>query len=77
MALVRYPSIHQDCAWLTLDFTALGDTYASTGMNEFGNLIKGIHPGIFIHSIYIDEDVKEDQRAGFVRANIPSVVTYH
>jgi hypothetical protein len=45
----------------------LGDSYASPGMLEFANEIKDVHPGIFIHSIYIDKDIKEDQRAGWVR----------
>ena len=36
-------------------------------MVEFQNLIKSVHPGIFIHSVYIDPDLKEDQRASFVR----------
>lgn len=36
-------------------------------MLEFQNLIKSVHPGIFIHSVYIDLDLKEDQRASFVR----------
>ncbi|KAI5123852.1 hypothetical protein M0805_005670 [Coniferiporia weirii] len=43
----------------------LGDSYASAGMLEFANLIKGVHPGIFVHSIYIEENLEADQRAGF------------
>ncbi|KAI9068364.1 alpha/beta-hydrolase [Trametes sanguinea] len=43
----------------------LGDSYASPGMLEFMELIKEMHPGIFIHSVYQDEDLKEDERAGF------------
>jgi palmitoyl-protein thioesterase len=44
----------------------LGDTYASPGMDRFQNEIKEMHPGIFIHSIFIDEDPNADQRASFV-----------
>ncbi|OSD01302.1 alpha/beta-hydrolase [Trametes coccinea BRFM310] len=43
----------------------LGDSYASPGMLEFMDLIKEMHPGIFVHSVYQDEDLKEDERAGF------------
>ncbi|TFY81625.1 hypothetical protein EWM64_g2390 [Hericium alpestre] len=34
-------------------------------MVEFQSMIKDIHPGIFVHSIYIEEDQDKDQRAGF------------
>lgn len=46
----------------------LGDSYASPGMLQFISLIKEMHPGIFIHSVYLNESLKEDERAGFVRA---------
>ena len=36
-------------------------------MVEFGELIAEMHPGIFIHSVYIDEDQEQDRRAGIVR----------
>jgi hypothetical protein len=36
-------------------------------MLRFAEEIKTVHPGIFVHSIYIDEDLDEDRRAGFVR----------
>jgi palmitoyl-protein thioesterase len=49
-----------------------GDSYASSGMEQFQSLIAKIHPGIFIHSVYIDPDAKEDQRATFVRPNLTS-----
>lgn len=45
----------------------LGDSYASPGMLQFMSLIKEMHPGIFIHSVYLNESLKEDERAGFVR----------
>lgn len=44
----------------------LGDTYASPGMVQFESKVKKMHPGIFVHFVYIDQDVKADQRAGFV-----------
>ena len=36
-------------------------------MVEFGKLIEEIHPGIFIHSVYIEEELDQDRKAGFVR----------
>ena len=35
-------------------------------MLEFIELIKGIHPGIYVHSVHIKEDLKDDQKAGWV-----------
>jgi palmitoyl-protein thioesterase len=32
-----------------------------------------MHPGIFIHSVYVDPDSKEDKRATFVRSELPLV----
>ncbi|TFK44545.1 Alpha/Beta hydrolase protein [Crucibulum laeve] len=43
----------------------LGDSHSSPGMLEFASLIKDIHPGIFVHSIYIEGDLDKDRRAGF------------
>lgn len=43
----------------------LGDTYASSGIVQFESEVKKLHPGIFVHSVYIDKDVKEDKRATF------------
>lgn len=45
---------------------ATGDSHSSPGMLEFGEMIKDVHPGIFIHSVYIDEDLDKDRKAGFV-----------
>jgi palmitoyl-protein thioesterase len=47
-------------------------------MEQFQSLIAKIHPGIFIHSVYIDLDAKEDQRATFVRPSLtsPSPLTH-
>jgi hypothetical protein len=43
-------------------------------MLEFMKLIGEIHPGIFIHSVYIHEDLNEDRKAGFVRPISTSAV---
>ncbi|KAJ6558542.1 palmitoyl-protein thioesterase [Mycena vulgaris] len=43
----------------------LGDSANAPGMLRFAEEIKSVHPGIFIHSIYIDEDLDKDRRAGF------------
>ncbi|KAF8844414.1 alpha/beta-hydrolase [Paxillus ammoniavirescens] len=43
----------------------LGDTYASPGMVQFESEVKKMHPGIFVHSVFIDQDAQADQRAGF------------
>ncbi|KAI0829895.1 alpha/beta-hydrolase [Trametes gibbosa] len=43
----------------------LGDSYASPGMLDFMSRIKDIHPGIYIHSVYLNETLKEDERASF------------
>lgn len=45
----------------------LGDSYASPGMLEFASMIKNVHPGIFVHSVYIEEELDKDRQAGFVR----------
>ena len=59
--------------------SAKGDSYASSGMVQFQSLISKIHPGIFIHSVSLDPDAKEDQRATFVSSlhnQAPSPFTY-
>ncbi|KAF8518754.1 alpha/beta-hydrolase, partial [Gautieria morchelliformis] len=43
----------------------LGDSHMSPGMLEFMSLVRNIHPGLFIHSIYVEEDLDNDQRAGW------------
>ncbi|KIY67317.1 alpha/beta-hydrolase [Cylindrobasidium torrendii FP15055 ss-10] len=43
----------------------LGDSYASEGIVEFGKLIEEIHPGIFIHSVYIVDNNDDDRKATF------------
>nr|GAT57761.1 palmitoyl-protein thioesterase [Mycena chlorophos] len=34
-------------------------------MTQFAEAIQQVHPGIFVHSIYIDEDQDKDKNAGF------------
>jgi hypothetical protein len=48
-----------------------GDSYDSSGLLKFQSVIGEMHPGIFIHSVYIDSDSKEDKRATFVRSELP------
>lgn len=35
-------------------------------MLDFAARIKEIHPGIYVHSIFIEEDLGKDRQAGFV-----------
>ena len=64
MGLFKYLLI--SCPLPIKYFLKTGDSYASTGMLEFVSMIKDVHPGIFVHSIYIEEDLSADKRAGFV-----------
>ncbi|KAI9463364.1 alpha/beta-hydrolase [Russula earlei] len=43
----------------------LGDSYDSPGILKFQSSIEEMYPGIFIHSVYIDPDSKEDRRATY------------
>jgi len=43
----------------------LGDSANAPGMLQFAEEIKTVHPGIFVHSIYIEEDLDQDRQAGF------------
>ncbi|KAJ3547623.1 hypothetical protein NM688_g5381 [Phlebia brevispora] len=43
----------------------MGDSYASPGILEFMEMIRDMHPGIFVHSVYINENLDEDRRAGW------------
>ncbi|KAI5958245.1 hypothetical protein KGF57_002600 [Candida theae] len=40
----------------------LGDNYNASGIHEVNESISGLYPGIFFHSIYIDEDPSTDQQ---------------
>ena len=50
-----------------LFFLTPGDSHSSPGMLQFISMIQDIHPGIFVHSVRIDEDLDKDKQAGFVR----------
>ncbi|KAF9071026.1 palmitoyl-protein thioesterase [Rhodocollybia butyracea] len=43
----------------------MGDSYASPGMVEFVQEVKRVHPGIFVHSVFLHEDLDKDRQAGF------------
>ncbi|CAA7259229.1 unnamed protein product [Cyclocybe aegerita] len=43
----------------------LGDSHSSPGMLQFKSLIEEMHPGIFVHSVYIEDDLDKDRQAGF------------
>ncbi|KAJ6497865.1 palmitoyl-protein thioesterase [Mycena sanguinolenta] len=43
----------------------LGDSANAPGMLRFAEEIKSVHPGIFVHSIYLEEDLDKDRQAGF------------
>ncbi|KAH9924873.1 Alpha/Beta hydrolase protein [Fomitopsis serialis] len=43
----------------------LGDSYNSPGILEFIARVKTIHPGIFVHSIYLADALDDDRRATF------------
>jgi hypothetical protein len=36
-------------------------------MLNFMEGIKDIHPGIYVHSVYIEQELDKDRQAGFVR----------
>ena len=40
----------------------------SSGMLQFIELIKDMHPGIFVYSVRISDEPSSDQRAGWVRS---------
>ena len=45
----------------------LGDSYAAPGMLDFVQEVKDMHPGLFVHTVYLDESNDEDRRATWVR----------
>lgn len=45
----------------------LGDSAHAKGMLEFIEMMKEMHPGLFVHSVYISEKEDDDRKAGFVR----------
>jgi hypothetical protein len=58
----------------------MGDSANSSGMADFAERIREMHPGIFVHSVRLADDEKDDQRAGFVCpfcAGAEQVLTHH
>jgi len=53
-----------------------GDSYDSPGILKFQSAVEEIHPGIYIHSIYVDPDSKSDQQATIVRSEFFSSTTF-
>ena len=47
----------------------MGDNYDAPGILEFIQAIKDIHPGIFVHSIFLKEASDEDRKATYVRSS--------
>jgi hypothetical protein len=45
-----------------------GDSYDSPGILKFRSAIEEMHPGIFIHSVYVDPDSEKDLHATSVRS---------
>ncbi|KIP10956.1 hypothetical protein PHLGIDRAFT_100544 [Phlebiopsis gigantea 11061_1 CR5-6] len=43
----------------------MGDTYDAPGILEFIQEVQDMHPGIFVHSIYLQEASDEDRKAGY------------
>ncbi|KAG7090916.1 hypothetical protein E1B28_009991 [Marasmius oreades] len=43
----------------------MGDSHSSPGMLEFSNMIRQVHPGIFIHSVYIEKELDKDKQATY------------
>jgi palmitoyl-protein thioesterase len=58
--------------WMLMSWSPTGDSYDSPGLLKVQSSIAKMHPGIYIHSVYIDPDPKEDKRATFVRSELSS-----
>lgn len=71
MVSVRLDLVCVSCLQPT---TCAGDSYASEGIVEFGKLIEEIHPGIFVHSVYIVDNNDDDRKATFVRLPHASMI---
>lgn len=44
----------------------MGDSAYSAGMLEFADMVRAVHPGMYVHLIHIEDTVDKDQKAGFV-----------
>ena len=53
-----------------------GQSYASPEILEFAELVRDVHPGLFVHSVYLDEDLDADLRNSFVRRDVCFYVKY-
>lgn len=51
----------------------LGDSYGSPGILEFIELMKGVHPGLFVHSVHLADSQEDDKKAAFVRRHVLSL----
>lgn len=40
-------------------------------MLEFIEMMKEVHPGLFVHSVFISEKEEDDKKAGFVSCGSP------
>lgn len=50
----------------------LGDSYGAPGMLQFIEAVKGVHPGLFVHSVHLADSQQDDKKAGFV--STPSAI---
>lgn len=48
----------------------LGDSYNSESMNRVFDILRTVHPNLYIHSVYLDEDEEKDQQMSFI-SNMP------
>ena len=44
----------------------MGDSHSSPAMTQFISMVKEVHPDIFVHSIYMKENLDQHQRATWV-----------
>jgi hypothetical protein len=63
MAWVRNSTEHAVKALKTI---SLGDSYNSPAMLEFISLVKDMHEGIFVHSVFINDELDKDRQASLV-----------
>lgn len=65
---VQYPQPRPLVLW-----HGLGDSYGSPGILEFIELMKGVHPGLFVHSVHLADSQEDDKKAAFVREHLLSL----
>lgn len=59
------PVLHSQPRPLVL-WHGLGDSYNAPGMLEFIEEMKGVHSGLFVHSVHLAETLEDDRKAGYV-----------